>query len=162
MAGAPEPGTDDGATMLRQDTCREPSMTTADRERTRRTRDTIVDGGLLQVPPGGAGVPQLIERSWRRCVGDAVPVAPDITRYEEPADLAPLLCRAAEPVLARLRDSLADVPVAIVLADPAGRIVVRHADVRRQRSLMDRANAAEGFDFSERSIGTNGLGTVLV
>ena len=148
--------------MLRQDTSGEPSMTTADRERTRRTREALVDGGLLVLPPGDSGVPQLIERSWRRCVGEAVPVAPDVTRYREPADLAPILCRAAEPVLARLRDSLADVPVAMVLADPAGRIVVRHADVRRQRSLMDRANAAEGFDFSERSIGTNGLGTVLV
>jgi transcriptional regulator of acetoin/glycerol metabolism len=74
----------------------------------------------------------------------------------------PALRRAAEPVLARLEDSFADVPVAMVLSDATGRIVLRRVAVRRQRDIMDRASAAEGFDYSEPSIGTNGIGTVLV
>jgi len=121
-----------------------------------------VEGGLLSAPPGATGVPEHIEQSWRRCVGNDVPAAGGEIAYREPVDVLPELRRAAEPVLDRLKDSFADVPVAMVLSDASGRIVLRHAAVRRQRVLMDRACAAEGFDFSERSIGTNGLGTVLV
>lgn len=139
-----------------------PAMTPAERARTRRSREALVDGGLLVEPPGTSGVPQYIEKSWRRCVGDAVPIAPESIDYREPDDVLPVLRRAAEPVLDRLKDSFADVPVAMVLSDAHGRIVMRHADVRRQRDTMDRASAAEGFDFSEPSVGTNGLGTVLV
>lgn len=149
--------------MMRRDEIRNvPTLSSAERERTRRTREALVGGGLLSAPPGGSGVPQHIENSWRRCVGDGVPVAPERIDYREPEDTLPALCRAAAPVLDRLKDSFADVPVAMVLSDAHGRIVARHADVRRQRVVMDRASAAEGFDYSERSIGTNGIGTALV
>ncbi|WP_308257913.1 sigma-54-dependent Fis family transcriptional regulator [Pseudonocardia lacus] len=139
-----------------------PALSTAQRELIRRSREALVEGGLLAEPPGRAGVPQHIERSWRRCVSEDVPVAPDLIAYREPDDVQPLLRRAAEPVLGRLADSFADVPVAMVLSDATGRIVMRHVAVRRQRDIMDRASAAEGFDYSEPSIGTNGIGTVLV
>lgn len=138
------------------------TLTRRESERVRRSRETLVDGGLLEIPPGGTEVSHVIERSWRRCVGECVPVAPEGIDYREPDDALPALRRAAEPVLNRLRASLADVAVAMVLSDENGRIIARHADVRRQRTLMDRASAAEGFDFSEPSIGTNGIGTVLV
>lgn len=151
-----------GGAMRRDEPRYEPALTHAQRERIRRSREALVDGGLLTAPPGTSGVPQYIEKSWRRCVGEAVPIAPDILAYRDPADVLPALRRAAQPVLDRLRDSFADVPVAMVLSDATGRIVMRHADVRRQRDTMDRANAAEGFDYSEQSVGTNGLGTVLV
>lgn len=148
---------------MRRDEIRFPMfLTSVERERTRVSREALVDGGLLTESPGTSGVPQYIEKSWRRCVGDAVPVAPNGVDYREPADVLPVLRRAAEPVLDRLKDSFADVPVAMVLSDATGRILMRHADVRRQRDTMDRASAAEGFDFSEHSVGTNGLGTVLV
>ncbi len=148
---------------MRQDEIRHlPAMSSAQRERTRLSREALVDGGLLTEPPGRTGVPTLIEQSWRRCLGNEVPVAPERIAYRDLDDVLPVLRRAAEPVLARLKDSFADVPVAMVLSDASGRIVVRHTDVRRQRDVMDRASAAEGFDYSEQSIGTNGIGTVLV
>lgn len=142
-------------------TDRLPALSPRERARVRRTREALVGGGLLAVPPGSAGVPDVIEQSWRRCAGEGVPVAPDRIDHREPDDDSPLR-RAAAPVLERLRGSLTDVPVAMVLSDASGRIVARHVDVRRQRTQMDRANAAEGFDFSEHSVGTNGIGTVLV
>ena len=148
--------------MPRHETQHLPTLSPDQRERTRRSREALVEGGLLHEPPGGSGVPRLIERSWRRCIGDEVPVAPDRIDYREPDDALPTLRRAAGPVLDRLKDSLADVPVAMVLSDADGRIILRHTDVRRQREIMDRASAAEGFDFSEHSVGTNGIGTVLV
>jgi transcriptional regulator of acetoin/glycerol metabolism len=147
---------------MSRDESRFPALSSRQRELVRRSRETLVGGGLLAVPPGSTGVPSVIEASWRRCAGENVPVAPARIDYREPDDASAPLRRAAEPVLDRLRWSLADVAVAMVLSDASGRIVARHADVRRQRTLMDRASAAEGFDFSERSIGTNGIGTVLV
>lgn len=141
---------------------RDPSLSPVQREHTRRSREALVGGGLLSQPPGRSGVPQLIEKSWRRCVGEQVPVAPDHIGYRDPGDAQSMLRRAAMPVLERLKGSFADVPVAMVLSDATGLIIARHTDVRRQRDVMDRANAAEGFDYSEPSIGTNGLGTVLV
>ena len=47
-------------------------------------------GGLLAQPPGHSGVPQLIEMSWRRCVGEQVPVAPDHIDYREPDGVGPV------------------------------------------------------------------------
>jgi len=148
--------------MRRDESGRLPTLSRGQCERVRRSRETLVGGGLLEVPPGSTGVPRVIEQSWRRCAGERVPTAPERIDYREPDDDLPALRRAAEPVLTRLRWSLADVPVAMVLSDASGRIIARHADVRRQRTVMDRANAAEGFDFSEQSVGTNGIGTVLV
>jgi hypothetical protein len=148
---------------MRRDEIRNlPTLSSAEREGIRRRREALVGGGLLSAPPGETGVPQHIEKSWRRCIGDNVPVAGTEIDYREPEDVGPLLRRAAEPVLERLMDSFADVPVAMVLSDATGRIVMRHAALRSQRAIMDRASAAEGFDFSEQSIGTNGIGTVLV
>lgn len=139
-----------------------PTLSQVQLERTLRSRDLLVRGGLLTQPPGRSGVPPYIEKSWRRCVGEQVPVAPDRIDYRDPAQVLPVLRRAALPVLERLKDSFADVPVAMVLSDATGLIVARHVGIRRQRDVMDRASAAEGFDYSEPSIGTNGLGTVLV
>ncbi|MHC1559383.1 sigma-54-dependent Fis family transcriptional regulator [Actinomycetospora sp. C-140] len=139
-----------------------PTMSSAAMVRTRRSREALLDHGVLVAPPGRAGVPSVIETSWRRCVGEGVPVDPAHIPYREPDEAADALSRAAAPVLERLRQSFADVPVAMVLSDETGRIVVRHAEERRQRTAMDRASAVEGSDFSEHAVGTNGLGTVLV
>jgi transcriptional regulator of acetoin/glycerol metabolism len=136
-------------------------MAAMDLERTRRVREALVTGGVLAFPPTRSGVPPVIERSWRRCVSQQVSPEPAAIPYSDPESADPLLRAAAEPVLARLGDQLADVPVAMVLADAGGRIVMRRIGVRSQRAVMDRASAAEGFDFSEAAVGTNGLGTVL-
>jgi sigma-54 dependent transcriptional regulator, acetoin dehydrogenase operon transcriptional activator AcoR len=130
------------AAMRRDERDRLPTLSRGQCERVRRSRETLLDGGLLEVPPGSTGVPSVIEKSWRRCVGESVPTAPERIDYREPDDDLPALRRAAEPVLTRLRWSLADVAVAMVLSDASGRIITRHADVRRQRTAMDRASAA--------------------
>lgn len=148
---------------MRRDEVRNlPTLSSAERERIRTTRESLVGGGLLSAAPGAMGVPQHIENSWRRCVGNNVPAVSTEIDYRDPDDVLPALRRAAGPVFERLRDSFADVPVAMVLSDAEGRIVMRYVAQRRQRDVMDRASAAEGFDFSEHSIGTNGIGTVLV
>ena len=49
----------------------------------------------------------------------------------------------------------------LFLADEGGRIVSRRIVDAQDERTMDRANAVEGFDFSEQSLGTNGLGTPI-
>jgi transcriptional regulator of acetoin/glycerol metabolism len=128
---------------------------------TRRARDELLTHGLLALPVSRPGVRDVIERSWRRCVAEAVPTSPDSIPYRDAADLQPVLQEAAAPVLDRLGEHLTDVRVAMFVSDESGRIVLRRAHEPRQRTLLDRASAAEGFDFSETSVGTNGLGTVV-
>jgi transcriptional regulator of acetoin/glycerol metabolism len=117
--------------------------------------------GLLAHPEPVPGVPDVIDRSWRRCVGEAVPTAPTWIRHSSAVEMDPRLLEAANPVLTRLSEQLGDVRVAMFVANERGQIAVRHVQERDQRTALDRASAAEGFDFSETSVGTNALGTVI-
>ena len=132
-----------------------------DPERTRRAKKHLLDAGLRAVPADRSGVRDVIERSWRRCVSEAVPVTPAGVAYQGPPGPRSALYTAAAPVIARLGEHLTDVRVAMFLSDSAGTIIMREVNEPRQRDALDNASAAEGFDFSESSIGTNGLGTVL-
>lgn len=139
-----------------------PSGPTLDQKAIQRAKTNLLSYGLLDYTPAGSGVRDIIDRSWRRCVGQSVPA------FEMPAPLyvgAPSepseLQRAAAPVLARLSEHLGAVDVAMFLSDNHGNIVVRLVNEADKRRKLDNVFAAEGFDFSERSIGTNGLGTVI-
>src|SRR4051812_49592541 len=98
----------------------EPPM---DAVRTRRARDELLTHGLLALPASRPGVRDIIERSWRRCVGEAVPVSPASISYRDAAALQPALQEAAAPVLDRLGEHLADVRVAMFVSDDSGRLV---------------------------------------
>lgn len=132
-----------------------------DQARTRQALEELLDRGLLATPVARSGVRDVIERSWRRCVGAEVPIdRHDIPYVADVHDMAPRLHSAAEPVLDRLGDDLGDARVAMFLSDDQGRIIMRRAGESQQLRILDNYCAAEGFDFSETSIGTNGLGTV--
>ena len=77
-------------------------------------------------------------------------------------DTDSILCRAADPVLDRWQAHLADTGTTLFLSDRAGAIVSRRAGDSSVRRQLDSVHAAEGFDYSEESIGTNGLGTSMV
>lgn len=132
-----------------------------DAARIRQAREELRAQGLLARPEPTRGVPEVIDRSWRRCVGDAVPTAPTWIRHSSSVEVDPRLLEAATPVLSRLSEHLGDVRVAMFVANDRGEIAMRHARERSQRTVLDRASAAEGFDFSETSVGTNALGTVI-
>ncbi|RRO18618.1 hypothetical protein EIL87_05730 [Saccharopolyspora rhizosphaerae] len=124
----------------------------------RRAKEALLTRGLLTSPVSQPGVRNIIERSWRRCIGEGVPPQPRFTPSRGPAERQSMLVDAARPVLERLSEHLADARVALFLSDDKGHIVMRKAAERRQRNELDNASAAEGFDFSERSVGTNTLG----
>lgn len=127
----------------------------------RAARDELVRVGLLGEVDVRGVVPDLIVRSWRRSIGTNVEAAAVCQRYHE-IDTDSRLCRAAEPVLERWQHQLADTGTTLFLSDRAGSIVARRTTDRGVKRRLDRVHAAEGFDYSEESVGTNGLGTAMV
>lgn len=106
-------------------------------------------------------VPDLVLRSWRRSIGSSVETDALCQRYQD-IDSESLLCRAADPVLDRWQDRLTDTGTTLFLSDRGGSIVARRTSDTSVRRRLDQVHAAEGFDYSEDSVGTNGLGTSMV
>ncbi|MGW7403235.1 SpoIIE family protein phosphatase [Streptomyces sp. NPDC054833] len=99
--------------------------------------------------------------SWKRC--RSVGLEPHGLLLPYTSDLAlddPLL-QAADPVLRKLADSLADVNMMVVLCDGQARLIRRYGGDPRLRARLDEVHFAPGFDVSEQAAGTNGVGTAL-
>jgi sigma-54 dependent transcriptional regulator, acetoin dehydrogenase operon transcriptional activator AcoR len=126
----------------------------------RDLRYELMRVGLRGDIRAGGVVPDLIVRSWRRSISGSVPGDAPATRYQE-VDADSLLCRASAPILDRWQSQLADTGVTLLLSDRSGSIVMRRASDSSVRRRLDKVHAAEGFDYSEDSVGTNGLGTSL-
>lgn len=139
----------------------QPAHLPFDHEAIRRAKESLFTEGLLTAPMSQPGVRAIIERSWRRCIGEGLPTQPQSIASCDASERQSTLLEAAHPVLERLSDHLADARIALFLSDSKGHIVMRKAPEPRQRDQLDNASAAEGFDFSETSIGTNGIGTVI-
>jgi transcriptional regulator of acetoin/glycerol metabolism len=127
----------------------------------RQARDELMRVGLLGDVRTEGVVPDLIVRSWRRSISNSADGANPCRRFTE-VDSDSILCRAADPVLDRWQSHLADTGTTLFLSDRAGAIVSRRASDSSERRRLDSVHAAEGFDYSEDSIGTNGLGTSMV
>jgi sigma-54 dependent transcriptional regulator, acetoin dehydrogenase operon transcriptional activator AcoR len=125
------------------------------------TRDALRTGGLLAADPSTADVRDPILRSWRRCVSADISAEQIRTRRIDRANASEVLTRAAAPVLDRLRDELADLGVAVILSNRSGRIISRRVADTRQQDRLDDNYVLEGFDYSEQTVGTNGLGTAI-
>jgi hypothetical protein len=129
-------------------------------DRVRAAREALISAGLLRAPGLGDVVPEAIERSWRRSLSHQV--SPDRVADEaREIDVETALYRAAVPVLSHWEERLLETPMTLLLGDRAGRIVARRLGEKGLRSRLDDVRAAEGFDFSEATMGTNGLGTAL-
>lgn len=127
----------------------------------RESRERLIRGGLLAPYRASDEVPELIVRSWRRSLGNAVESSAPPQHYQE-VDTDSLVSRAALPVLDRWQQQLADTGTTLFLSDRGGRIVARRASDNSERRRLDSVHAAEGFDYSEDAVGTNALGTSMV
>jgi len=127
----------------------------------RQAREELMRVGLLGDVRTEGVVPDLIVRSWRRSISISADGANPCQRFTE-IDTDSILCRAADPVLDRWQSHLADTGTTLFLSDRAGAIVARRPSDNAERRRLDSVHAAEGFDYSEDSIGTNGLGTSMV
>jgi sigma-54 dependent transcriptional regulator, acetoin dehydrogenase operon transcriptional activator AcoR len=127
----------------------------------RQAREDLARVGLLGDVSTQGVVPDLVVRSWRRSLSNSVDSAAPCQRYSD-VDTDSILCRAADPVLDRWQNHLADTATTLFLSDRAGNIVARRTSDSAARRRLDSVHAAEGFDYSEDSVGTNGLGTSMV
>ena len=127
----------------------------------RQAREDLARVGLLGDVSTQGVVPDLVVRSWRRSLSNRVDSAAPCQRYSD-IDTDSILCRAADPVLDRWQNHLADTATTLFLSDRAGNIVARRTSDSAARRRLDSVHAAEGFDYSEDSVGTNGLGTSMV
>jgi transcriptional regulator of acetoin/glycerol metabolism len=127
----------------------------------RQAREDLVRVGLLGDVSTDGVVPDLIVRSWRRSLSGSVDSAAPCQRYSD-IDTDSILRRAADPVLDRWQNHLTDTGATLFLSDRAGNIVARRTSDSAARRRLDSVHAAEGFDYSEDSVGTNGLGTSMV
>ena len=130
----------------------------------RQARERLLEAGVGAhgLTPRTLNVPPVIERSWRRSFttgGGYDPTAtPAYHPFSEPAGR---FQDTAETVLARWAESLADMRVALLVSDRSGRILARKVGDPSHARRLDKVSAAEGFEFSESALGTNGLGTAI-
>jgi sigma-54 dependent transcriptional regulator, acetoin dehydrogenase operon transcriptional activator AcoR len=125
-------------------------------------REDMLSRGLLAPRQGQPALRPIIERSWRRCMADAVPTVRSEIAHSDLATMTIALRDAAAPVVDRMSEHLGALRVGLFVSNDRGQILLRQVEEPQHRRILDRAFAAEGFDFSEVSVGTNGMGTVLV
>jgi transcriptional regulator of acetoin/glycerol metabolism len=107
------------------------------------------------------GVPTIVAASWRRSQAagvDAANVQPD---YHPDLDMSSRLMRCAQPVIDRLSQETAEIPLSIALTDAKARILTRSDTDSSVGMRLDRVAFAPGFDYAETGVGTNGVGTAF-
>lgn len=127
----------------------------------RAAKESLILEGLHNERRAAPVVSLLIERSWRRSIGHGAVSEPTQFRFINEFDPESPLHRSAGVVMDRWMENVSGMRVALFLTDTAGQIVARRISDTSDERTFDRADAVEGFDFSEVSIGTNALGTSI-
>jgi hypothetical protein len=107
------------------------------------------------------GAAPRVRASWRRSQGYGVPPDEVVPVFTGRPDTGSLLYECAHRVLTDLQATIANEPVSLVLADPAGFVLARLGQDSAISRALDRVHLAPGFSYSERNAGTNGLGLSL-
>lgn len=108
-----------------------------------------------------AGVPAPIAASWRRSLAAGLDPGVLVVPHREARPHGSDLVRLAGPVLDRFADSLDGTGVCLVLGDADGTVAHRWSSERGLLSRLDGIHLAPGFDYGERVVGTNAIGTAL-
>jgi transcriptional regulator of acetoin/glycerol metabolism len=127
----------------------------------RAAREHLIRRGLRDGTQLTEIVSPDIEHSWRRSIGVEASAGPEAFLYVNDFDPDGILIRAAKSVMDHWLESLHGMGISLFLSDQSGQIIARRLGDRAHGNRFDDAYAAEGFSFSERSVGTNGLGTPI-
>jgi transcriptional regulator of acetoin/glycerol metabolism len=130
--------------------------------------DSLPEGALIRArtsflvedPVDDGVVRDLILASWNRSREwniDADGV--ELSAFDTDSDS--MLIRAALPVLDKVTDELAGEPVSVILTDADGVVLERRTGDSSLSQALDRIWLAPGFSYSEKFVGTNGIGTAL-
>ncbi|WP_036224452.1 sigma-54-dependent Fis family transcriptional regulator [Marmoricola sp. URHB0036] len=100
-------------------------------------------------------------KSWRRSLLSGAQLASPTLVFKGEHHARAALRIAADPVLSHLADQLSGLSAGVLLADRDATLVHRWVPDPVMNRMFDRIHAETGFDNSEESIGTNGLGSVI-
>lgn len=103
----------------------------------------------------------VVAASWQRSFSAGVNAATAQAVFHSDLDLTGRLVRCSKPVIARLSDDMAQMPLSIVLTDARARILSRSETNKTIGTLLDQVSLAPGFNYAEGAVGTNGIGTVI-
>ncbi|MCW2600781.1 MAG: transcriptional regulator [Frankiales bacterium] len=108
-----------------------------------------------------ASVPHVVAASWRRSLTAGVDAQSMQVAYHNDLDTSSRLVRCSQPIIERLRQETAALPLSIALTDSKAQILTRVDTGRDAAQLLDKVSFAPGFDYAEGNVGTNGVGTVF-
>ena len=127
----------------------------------RAAREHLIRRGLRDGTQLTEIVAPDIEHSWRRSIGVEASARPEAFLFVNDFDPDGILIRAAKSVMDHWLESLNGMGISLFLSDQSGQIIARRLGNTAHGNRFDESYAAEGFSFSERSVGTNGLGTPI-
>ena len=108
-----------------------------------------------------AACPRRLLASWQRSEDYGVPLEEVEPVFTGTDDLGSLFFQCGNEVLADLHSTLAGEPVSLMLTDAEGVVLSRLSGDRSLLQALDDVHLAPGFAYSEREVGTNGLGLAL-
>lgn len=130
-----------------------------------RARQRLLTDGDVGSNDDGSGTEpgprDEILASWRRSYDEGALTSGLSTPYDDNINLSSRLVRAAEPVIGRVQADVLGSPITVVLADSRGKVLIRRSGEPNLESRLDNALLAPGFNYAERYVGTNGIGTAL-
>ncbi|MGP3949931.1 sigma-54-dependent Fis family transcriptional regulator [Streptomyces sp. 7N604] len=103
----------------------------------------------------------LVVASWQRSMEYDVKSSSLDAPYLENPNLDSPLARAAIPIVNKLHEQLADDPVSTMITNRNGVVLSRVVSHEGLTTRLNRVYLAPGHVFSERYVGTNGIGTAL-
>lgn len=111
--------------------------------------------------PQAAPVPGRLLASWQRSEQYGVPQETVDPVFTGTDNLGSLFVECGNEVLLDLHRTLAGEPVSMMLTDSDGVVLSRMSGDHSLLRALDDVHLAPGFAFSEREVGTNGLGLAL-
>jgi len=109
----------------------------------------------------GAPVPPRVRASWERSRSYGIPVDAVEPTFAGTGAPGSLFHECGDAVLADLHRSMTSEPVGMMLTDAHGVVLTRLSGDRTLLRALDAVHLAPGFGYSEREVGTNGLGLAL-
>ena len=128
----------------------------------RRQRITAARAGFLAT--GSArelDVPTAVTASWQRSRIAGVDASTSEASFHSDLDISSRLVRCSRPIIDRLSEETANIPLSIAVTDGKARLLTRVDNSRTIGLLLDKVSFAPGFDYGEAGMGTNGVGTVF-
>jgi sigma-54 dependent transcriptional regulator, acetoin dehydrogenase operon transcriptional activator AcoR len=107
------------------------------------------------------GVPRRLLASWQRSEEYGVPLDTVEPVFAGTDDLESLFFECGSEVLQDLHRTLVNEPVSMMLTDADGVVLSRLSGDHSLLRALDDVHLAPGFAYSEREVGTNGLGLAL-